>query len=290
MESLGGKGMIKLFKRSPLPFQGQKRYWIPKLLELSREIPEGATIVDVFGGSGLCANTFKFARPDCRVIWNDFDDFRSRLEKIPQTNVFASELGAILGKYEKGARITPGEDDHGCIVALFERAEVEGADMHTLAQSVTFSGDSTSKITPQRILYNNMGSTCYDATGYLEGVERVSLHFQELLPSLPEDAILVLDPPYLSTDVGRYGQKQEGVYWGVAEHLRLVRNLVGMKYLYFTSDKSEVLKMEEVAREAFGVSWFGEYRTFSRRAHMCGKDSQSYTDILITNIPDSSLF
>lgn len=273
----------KRHTKSPLPFQGQKRNWVKRLEELALQIPEGATVVDVFGGSGLCAHTIKSTRPDLRVIWNDYDNFKHRLDRIGQTNIFAHEIYSITSGYAKGAHISPGEDDHNRICSIFDRAEEEGADLQTLTQMVTFSADSTSKFNPKSKIYIRVRAVQYDATGYLDGVERVCASFDKLLQSIPEDAILILDPPYLSTDVGRYGNKQEGIYWGITEHLKLLALLRGKRYVYFTSNKSEVLELDTAIRECFSISSLGPHHTLERNVQLSGKGNV-YKEYLITNL------
>lgn len=273
----------KRYTKSPLPFQGQKRNWVKHLENLARKLPEGALVVDVFGGSGLCAHTFKATRPDLRVVWNDYDNFQHRLERIPQTNAYALEVYEVTRKYPKGAHIAPGEEDHKRLCDIFQRATTDGADVQTLSQMVTFSSQCSNVFNPKQKAYTQIRSIQYDATGYLDGVERVSTSFEDLISSMPQEAILILDPPYLSTDTGRYGDKQQGIFWGGTAHLRLLTMLQGRSYIYFTSDKSEVLELEKAVQDAFQTSFLGDHHTLERNAQLSGK-GDGYKEYLITNI------
>ena len=273
----------KRYTKSPLPFQGQKRNWVKHLENLPRKLPEGALVVDVFGGSGLCAHTFKSTRPDLRVIWNDYDNFQHRLDQIPQTNTYAREIYEVTRKHPKGAHIAPGEEDHQRICDIFKRATADGADVHTLSQMVTFSSQCSNVFNPKQKAYTQIRSIQYDATGYLDGVERVSSSFEELISSIPQEAILILDPPYLSTETGRYGDIQQGIRWGITEHLRLLTLIKGRSYIYFTSDKSEVLELDKAVQEAFQASFLGDYYTLERNALLSGKGN-GYKEYLITNL------
>ena len=64
---------MKKFVSAPLPFQGQKRRFIKQLEEMAKQQEEGTVFVDLFGGSGLVSHTIKRSRPECRVVYNDFD-------------------------------------------------------------------------------------------------------------------------------------------------------------------------------------------------------------------------
>ena len=75
--------MSEVYLTAPLPFQGQKRNFVGEFRAALSELnPAGeiTTIVDLFGGSGLLSHTAKRHAPECRVIYNDFDGYRERLE------------------------------------------------------------------------------------------------------------------------------------------------------------------------------------------------------------------
>lgn len=279
--------MIKPYKAAPLPFQGQKRYWWKELSKLARCLPQGATVLDCFGGSGLCAHILKYERPDLRVIWNDYDDFQRRLDLIPQTNKYLEELATILAPFQKCAHIEIGTPAHEAITELLDRASREGADLLTISRAINFSTCFELRTSKACKYYaNRKGYKPYDATGYLEGVERVKMDWQELLASYPEDAILLLDPPYLSTDASRYGDKQDGIYFGLSDHLDIMAALRGRQYVLFTSNKSETLILEASIKKTFGVSYFGDgARIVQRETSLSGKGN-GYTDILVTNLPE----
>lgn len=80
--------MSKLRIKPPLPFVGNKKAY----LKLFRQKLESTgidwnewTIVDLFGGSGILSHNFKHRYPRARVIRNDFDDYRTRLENATYT-------------------------------------------------------------------------------------------------------------------------------------------------------------------------------------------------------------
>lgn len=89
--------MTKIYKSAPLPFQGQKRRYVGEFRRVLGQIRDARIFVDLFGGSGLLSHIAKRERPDAIVIYNDFDDYRTRLDNIPRTNALISDLRTIMG-------------------------------------------------------------------------------------------------------------------------------------------------------------------------------------------------
>ncbi len=80
------------FTAPPLPFVGNKKYFSKIYLEfldfalLNGVINEQTIFLDCFGGSGWLSHITKQRFPKNRVIWNDYDNYQGRLEKIPPPN------------------------------------------------------------------------------------------------------------------------------------------------------------------------------------------------------------
>ena len=95
-----------------------------------------------------------------------------------------------------------------------------------------------------------------------------------LLPQENEPIFLV-DPPYLSTDVGTYN-----MYWNMADYLDVLNVLKGHSYVYFTSNKSSILELCE---------WIGKNRDLGNPFENCTKVefnahmnyNSSYTDMML---------
>ena len=110
----------KTFSTSPLPFRGTKRYYVRRFKEvLKNRGGQVCTVVDLFGGSGLLSRVTKDMLPAARVIYNDYDNFRQRLEHIEQTN----ELLDILRPLER-AEISLIVNDSGSVRYAFIRVAV----------------------------------------------------------------------------------------------------------------------------------------------------------------------
>lgn len=271
------------YTKAPLPFQGQKRRWVNELEELAKSLPSGSVVVDLFGGSGLCAHVVKNVRPDLRVIWNDYDDYQSRLNQIGDTNAVADELRDVLASFPRNAKIPVGTDEYNRVLEILRSAKSEGLDMETIVSWVTFSANNKTEVNENTALYNNITTGTYNADEYLFGVERVSASHEDVLRDVPSDAVLVVDPPYLSTDMSRYGQRGDGVYWGLVDHLRLLSKVSRYRYVYFHSSKSEVVALDAELFNLFGVSYLGEHRTIGKDV-TTGSNTHGYTYYLTTNI------
>lgn len=273
---------IKRYIQAPLPFQGQKRNWVKILEALALQLPQGATVVDAFGGSGLCAHTFKTIRPDLRVIWNDYDNYQERLIQIPQINIYIQKLYQAMEGIPRDSPINPATSQHREVYTLLQEAKDKGLDMITLMGFVTFSQDRSSRLSPTMTFYRRYKPgppLQYDATGYLNGVERVCLPYEKLLPTIPIDSVLIIDPPYMFTDDRSY--EIDGSFT-LTDHLNLLRSIDGHQFIYFTSSKSGIQEMDAWIMKVFGKSLLGRYRSLSRYQRL--ERARSYTDYLLTNI------
>nr|WP_305069652.1 DNA adenine methylase [Flavobacterium covae] len=97
---------MKKYTSAPLPFMGQKRRFLNEFKTALKDYPKDAIYVDLFGGSGLLSHTVKAFYPDAKVIYNDFDNYRERLDNIDKTNALITDLRVILKDWPKDKRIT----------------------------------------------------------------------------------------------------------------------------------------------------------------------------------------
>lgn len=273
---------MQLYNKAPLPFQGQKRRWLSEMRQLASTIPQGATVVDLFGGSGLCSHTIKQAHPDLTVIWNDYDDYQSRLDHIGVTNEQCDALRHITESLDKYNRIDKDTPLHKAIFDYL--AQQKYVDWETICSTLMFSSNGNRKLNPARHLYKCVPKSPYSADGYLDSITRVQMDYKELLKQTPKDAILVVDPPYLMTTLERYAKQQDELSWGVAEHLHLLNYIKGYKFIYFSSSKSEILELDAALKKLFGTSYLGEVAVKEKQANL-GASTIGYKDLLITNLP-----
>lgn len=273
--------MTKLFTRSPLPFVGQKRNFIRQYKEVLSSLPPNTTIVDLFGGSGLLSHVAKRYRPDCTVVYNDFDHFERRLNSIQTTNELLSKVRDITANLPRSKPIP--EPQRTAILELIEQEErtTGYVDYITLSSSLLFSSNTALCIDDLRRtqLWHTVRRTPYTADGYLDGLHIVSADYREVFKQYKDidNVIFVVDPPYLSTDCSSYTMR-----WTLADYLDVLTILNGHRFIYFTSNKSNILEL---------CDWLGNNPSLGNPFANCTKIefettlnySSKYTDIMLYN-------
>jgi len=226
--------MSKLYLSAPLPFVGQKRMFAKQFIEVIRQYPADTVFVDLFGGSGLLSHITKHFHPESRVIYNDFDNYRLRIN-IPRTNRLLESIRPIVSQFDRHKPITGVAREQ--IFSLLEQEEKETGflDFITLSSSLMFSMKYKMSIQGMRgeTLYNNVRKNGYEpCPGYLAGLEIVSCDYRELFEQYKDtpSVVFLVDPPYLSTDVGTYR-----MYWRLADYLDVLSVLPGHNFIYFMS-------------------------------------------------------
>lgn len=238
-----------IYTKPPLPFMGNKKNMlkhIKQVLETMRadgEIDGESIFIDVFGGSGLVAHNIKQWYPRNQVIWNDYDNYQKRLDHIAQTESLRAWIYEKMRDSEYKNALS--KDIKQEILAHIHALETQGEyiDYITLGSYLLFSGNYARDFTElsKATLYNRISATRLTAKGYLDGVERVSLDFIDLLDSYKsyKNKCLILDPPYLQTQVGNYKD-----HFSLGQFFRLIER-VQRPYLFFGSDRSDTLEVFE---------------------------------------------
>lgn len=272
--------MRKQYLSAPLPFVGQKRMFAKEFIKVLKQYPEGTVFVDLFGGSGLLSHITKCQRPDATVVYNDFDNYRQRLDNIPRTNKLLADLREIAidvprHKVIKGdareqiyERIRQEEKEHGYV------------DYITVSSSIMFSMKYKMSLDGLRkeALYNNVRKNDYpDCSDYLEGLTITSCDYKEVFNKYKDvpNVVFLVDPPYLSTDVGTYK-----MYWNMADYLDVLTVLKWHSFIYFTSNKSSIIELCE---------WMGKNKDLGNPFENCVKAkfnahmnySSGYTDMML---------
>lgn len=273
---------VKLrYKSPPLPFIGNKRNWLGLFAETVSALPPSTVFVDCFGGSGILSRTAADACPGARVIYNDYDDYADRVASIPVTNAILRELRDIMGGVPRGAKVPGGVKAQGLEVLRRYRELFGGIDEATVTANVAFSSRNVeSGIAEKATWYNRVRlADIPEAPGYFDGLEVVRADFRELLARYADDpdAVFVLDPPYLSTQCDAYG-----AYGGLVESLDTLAWMRGRRYIYYSSDKSEIERLvrwvADYAGEAFDL--FAGATRHERRVTLAAtrKGEVIYTD------------
>lgn len=230
----------KNYTSAPLPFQGQKRRFVKHFIKVISENP-GRVYVDLFVGSGLLSHVAKTMHPEARAIYNDYDNFSQRLATIPNTNVLLADLRQINQGIGADAKLTSVQSDH---VLNRIRLEHGFVDFVTLSSSLLFSMNYVKSFEELKkaTLYNKIKASNYNADGYLDGVEIMRADYREVFNKYKDEkgVVFLIDPPYLSTDCSSYEN-----YWKLKDYLDVMLCLYNNSYIYFTSNKSNIIELCE---------------------------------------------
>lgn len=275
--------MRKEYLSAPLPFVGQKRMFVREYKKILSGIRDANVFVDLFGGSGLLSHITKCQRPDATVVYNDFDNYRFRLENIPRTNALLADLRDIVREVPKHGCVRGAKRDE--VFARLEQEEREHGyiDFITISSALMFSMKYKQSIAEMKkeALYNNIRKSDYaDASDYLEGLTIASCDYKVLFEQYRDTpgVVFLVDPPYLSTDVGTYN-----MYWKLSDYLDVLKVLVGHRYVYFTSNKSSIIEL---------CDWLGKNNSLgnpfigaTRKEFNASMNFNShYTDIMLYNV------
>lgn len=146
----------KLYMSAPLPFVGQKRMFAREYIKVLEQFKDSTVFVDLFGGSGLLSQITKRMRPDAKVVYNDFDNYRKRLENIPRTNLLLAGFRRIAEGVPRHKPITGEARER--IYRRIEQEEKEWGyvDYITISSSLMFSMKYKMSLEEMRkeVLYN----------------------------------------------------------------------------------------------------------------------------------------
>lgn len=233
----------KSYTSAPLPFMGQKRKFIKAFKRVLASYPDDVTIVDLFGGSGLLSHVAKREKPFAKVIYNDYDGFHRRLEAIPHTNALLARIRAITDALPRGKMIP--QPYRGLILDLIAQEEQTGfVDYITLSSSLLFSMKYANNMAElsKETFYNTVRKADFNADGYLDGLTVVCKDYKQLFNEYRDThgVLFLVDPPYLSTEVGTYTMS-----WKLGDYLDVLTILQGHDFIYFTSNKSQIIELCE---------------------------------------------
>ena len=270
----------KLYMSAPLPFVGQKRMFAREYIKVLEQFKDCTVFVDLFGGSGLLSHITKRMRPDAKVVYNDFDNYRKRLENIPRTNLLLADFRLLAEGVPRHKPIT-GEARERILERIgMEEKEWGYVDYITISSSLMFSMKYRMNLDGIRkeVLYNNIRKADYAlCDDYLKGLEITSRDYREVFNEYKDmpTVVFLVDPPYLSTDVTTYS-----MYWQLSDYLDVLTVLNGHSFVYFTSNKSSIVEL---------CQWMGRNQTLGDPFEGCVKSefnahmnyNAGYTDMML---------
>lgn len=241
--------------KPPLPFYGNKKGFLKKIIEVlddleyKGDIIKGKTIFfDIFGGSGLISNAIKNIYSKNEVIWNDFDNYKARLDIIEITEQIRQEcfLKMELEYYNNQKDLIYLTDRQREILKdIINQYKDDELDFITLSTYFCFSSNYYTKREKflQNALYNFVPINPLYKGNYLAGVSRVCKDFRILLKEARDlqergqSVVIIADPPYINTEQGHYAKFTK------QDYLFLLDNLI-KPYIIFGSENSNILEYE----------------------------------------------
>jgi len=236
--------------RSPLPFLGQKtkclKHFKKVLLDMQGDgfINNKTLFIDIFGGSGLLSHNIKQMFPNNRVIYNDYDNFKERLDNIEITESLRAEIYEVIQKnaclqinacLQKDACLQINEIIQNYINNNYY------IDWLSLSPWLLFSFNYHFKLETfsENTYYNRIAKNSLVKGNYLEGVEFIRLDFLEVLNkySNVKNKILILDPPYLKTTCKGYAQS-----FDIKKTILMLRN-IQKPFILFSSERTELIDL-----------------------------------------------
>ena len=256
------KNMLKLYREA--------------LEDMAEYITKETIFYDVFGESGLLSHETKRLFKNNQVIWNDYDNFQSRLDMLDKTEALRLNIADIVKNkgLKKKERIE--RTKRKKIEKLLK--DVGEFDYIQLSSWLRFSGNYAKdcedffrcKEMYNRLNYNNP----LDKKDYLKGVVRVQKDYKELIEEAKErgNFFFILDPPYIQTDKAHY----KG-FFGMREFLELIIR-VEMPFIFFSSAKSEILPFIDFCKELKNLQNLQNLQFKSVNLSNClkGKDNSDF--------------
>ena len=274
--------MIKRFSSSPLPFRGSKRYYVRRFREVLAQTQDIDTVVDLFGGSGQLSRVAKDTLPNCRVIYNDFDHYDTRLANAANTNALLRSIAPLLANVPDNKKV-PTETKIKILELCAEEEKIHAVDYITLSGSLLFSGNwaqSYEELSKQT-MYNRMVKTDYNVANYLSGLEVTHCDYRELFNAhkANKKALFLLDPPYLQTEHSAY---KADTYWQLKDYLDVLTLLDDTKYVLFTSGKSQIIELCDWINQSFGGKLLKDAQKYVQNSRI--NDFAAYKDIMIAKL------
>lgn len=264
---MANKGKRASYRTTPpLPFQGNKSIGRKHFLELLSKMKNGneKTFVDLFGGSFYLSYLVHMVFPSAKIICNDFDGYKERLDNIGDTVNLISLIRPLIkeGRYKRIADETKEKIDE--VIRNYEGY----VDLVTLSSSLLFSSYTLTELEPflNHEFYNLLINSDYDKNvdDYVEGIEFTHCDWKELFDEYKdkENVVFIADPPYMNTDKGGYSNSSK---WGVKENLEVLDVLKTNEFIYYCSTKPGIIDFIQHLKEHENIFKDFKMQTYSRR-------------------------
>ena len=277
---------MNIKRKVPLSFQGNKSKHIEHFINYINTCP-ALTFIDLFGGSCYLSYVVHQLKPQARVICNDYDNYRERLTNVEATNQLLDSIRGVIIS-EPNTKLSPNETQQIKDIIKGFQSSSSFIDSITLSSALCFSGNYCSTVDDllkQTVYYNCLPKNHYNTQWYLdalEGVEFVRKDWHELFDQFADDdtVCFIADPPYLGTDKSAYSSK----FWGLNDSMDTVFILKHKFFVYYTSEKSEILPLIEFLNHTFSTQDPITYQIITIQRSGLNCSAKSWQDIMLVNL------
>lgn len=270
--------------KPPIPFQGNKKLWKKKFIDIIKEMGEYDIYVDLFGGSGILSHWVKHIYPSSTVIYNDFDKYEDRCKQIKETNEILTRCREVCKDLKKKQPLS--EEQTIKIKKIFK--EYSNPDLLTLKTQLHYTKriDKNFKSFDdffKEKLYNNLNENNFKETGtYFEGLQIYSKDWHELFEEITKEnkdkkILFIMDPPYLYNDKSQYKNN----YWLLNDSLKLFEIIASFDSLLFSSDVSGFKELIDATNKYFKTNI--NYKYIYNRMNRINKPREDYCLIFQRN-------
>ena len=246
-----------MYKRPPLPFEGNKKLWRKKFISLIDSLDDDYIYCDLFGGSGILSHWIKKTKPESTVIYNDYDYYIDRLNKIEQTNNILDELRELLKDIKHGSKLS--KETKGKVIEILK--QYDNPDLITLRGSLHFSRKVNSKCDNVETFsnydfYNNISKTNKpNVNDYLEDLIIEHKDWEQLYKEVKDKykdkkIVFIMDPPYIYADRTDYKNK----YWKLNDSIKIMKILKDELFIMFNSTLSTFKETLDNLNELFNLN------------------------------------
>ena len=272
-----------MFKRPPLQFVGNKYRSRDMFIEqLEKFKNEDYIFIDLFGGSGYLSHITKKVHPENLVIYNDYDGYKDRVEKVQMTDTIISE---IKGKFD-AAGVTYGQkasrelSDEIALMLKAKEERGEYVDWMTLSSQLCYTNWICKSYDTMKghHLHNKLHTRDIKTEGYFDGLNIVKDEWINIWNKYRENenVVWILDPPYpLCAQTQYIG----GIL--MREVLAIIDIMFTAKHvIYFCSDTSGI---EDIILWKYGNKLYDLYGKYKRINYAGGRVQKFYEDVMFVS-------
>ena len=272
-----------MFKKPPLQFIGNKSRFRKEFIEQIDKYNNPEYIfIDVFGGSGYLSYLTKLVHPENKVIYNDYDGYKERVERIEETDKIINEIKDIFKNNNIEYGMMASKELSEEITTMLKRKEDEGnyVDWMTFSSQLCFTNWICRRYEDMRghSLYNHLHRRCIVVKDYFKGLNVIKDDWKNIYNNYKdnENVVWIIDPPYPNSAQTQYHGSI--TMKDVCEIIDIMFNQ--KKVIYFCSDTSGI---EDIIKWKYGDKLKNMYDKYTRRNYAGGKRQKFYEDVMFVS-------